>query len=44
MVFTIVGFAFEKYEKKQFIVPLLLLLGCRGEAPEPVSQKGNFLT
>ena len=42
MVLLLWGFAFEKYERSEFIVPLLLLLGCRGEAPEPVSQKGIF--
>ena len=40
MVLLLWGFAFEKYERSEFIDAFALALGVSGgEAPEPVSQK-----
>ena len=42
MVFTIVGFCFEKYERSEFIVAFALALGVSGVKPLiSVAQKGR---
>ena len=38
------GFAFEKYERSEFIVAFALALGGVGWVPWTQSHKGNFLT